>query len=56
MSDFGLIEYIKKNERYLDYLDRDISYQSYITYFFKFFNCFVEEGANPLSIKVSIMN
>ena len=56
MSDFGLIGYIKKNERYLDYLDRDISYQSYITYFFKFFNCFVEEGANPLSIKVSIMN
>ena len=40
----------------MDYLDTDISYESFINYFFKFFNCFVEEGANPMSIKVPIMN
>ena len=56
MSNFGIVENIKKHNQFLDYLDQDLSYKSYITYFFKFFNCFVEEGANPLSIKAPIMN
>ena len=55
-SGFGIVENIKKHNQFLDYLDMDISYESYITYFFKFFNCFVEEGANPLPIKAPIMN
>ena len=56
ISCFGIVDNIKKHYQFLDYLDTDISYESYINYFFKFFNCFVEEGANPLSIKVPIMN
>ena len=56
VSCFGIVENIKKHYQFLDYLDTDLSYESYINYFFKFFNCFVEEGANPLSIKVPIMN
>jgi len=56
MSNFGIVENIKKHNQFLDYLDQDLSYESYITYFFKFFNCFVEEGANPLGIKAPIMN
>ena len=56
VSCFGIVDNIKKHYQFLDYLDTDISYESFINYFFKFFNCFVEEGANPLSIKVPIMN
>ena len=56
ISCFGIVDNIKKHYQFLDYLDTDISYESFINYFFKFFNCFVEEGANPLSIKVPIMN
>ena len=56
VSCFGIVDNIKKHYQFLDYLDTDLSYESYINYFFKFFNCFVEEGANPLSIKVPIMN
>ena len=56
MSNFGIVENIKKHNQFLDYLDTDMSYESYITYFFKFFNCFVEEGANPVPIKAPIMN
>ena len=56
VSCFGIVDNIKKHYQFLDYLDTDLSYESFINYFFKFFNCFVEEGANPLSIKVPIMN
>ena len=56
VSCFGIVDNIKKHYQFLDYLDTDISYESFINYFFKFFNCFVEEGANPLSIKAPIMN
>ena len=56
VSCFGIVDNIKKHYQFLDYLDTDISYESFINYFFKFFNCFVEEGANPMSIKVPIMN
>ena len=56
MSNFGIVDNIKKHNQFLDYLDTDMSYESYITYFFKFFNCFVEEGANPLPIKAPLMN
>ena len=56
ISCFGIVDNIKKHYQFLDYLDTDLSYESFINYFFKFFNCFVEEGANPLSIKVPIMN
>ena len=56
LSCFGIVDNIKKHYQFLDYLDSDISYESFINFFFKFFNCFVEEGANPLSIKVPIMN
>ena len=56
ISNFGIETNIQKHNQYLDYLEQDLSYKSYITYFFKFLNCFIEEGANPLPIKVTIMN
>ena len=56
ISNFGIVDNIKRHNQFLDYLDMDNSYESYITYFFKFFNCFVEEGANPLPIKAPIMD
>ena len=53
---FGIVENIKAHNRFLDYLYTDSSYEYFIKSFFQFFNCFVEDAANPLAIKVPIMN
>ena len=58
ISGYGLIETIEKHNRFLDYFDFDTSnsYESYMTYFLKFFNSLVEEGSNPIDIKVPLMS
>ena len=58
VSGFGLKENIEKHNKFLDYFDFDTnnSYESYMISFFKFFNCFIEEGANPIELKGPLMN
>lgn len=52
----GIEDYIRRHYQFFDYLDTDSSYEAVINYFFNFFNSFVEEDANPMEIKIPLMN
>ena len=51
----GLDEYFKKHFQYVGYVTTEKAYEGVISLFFNFFNCFVEENANPLEVKAPIM-
>ncbi len=55
VSKSSLKEYFKKHYDYFDDLETNLEYQSILSNFIKFLNCFIEENSNPLKIKAPII-